>query len=432
MPLTSTNPFDATLALQIPNRKAYDIRTLSWGTGVNVADLVISCRSNNPTVARVTERAYRNFITISALALDSGATASSTARIVIDVTDTGDSDNKKQYTILVTVTPTTVTLPPSDTENNVDSPDDLAGNTVSGVDIYARTLSDFNFTHYTEGTPWVLGSVSAGVRAQLRGNDFVRIITGATTGEYAVELTKGTETLTIEGTVLPQAPAGTGDYRNPRPLRLALGQHLRFPLAQFNWNSLTGDSDIELSDLEFVSQLDHYDQQIITVGVLAANRNIIFRPVKPGALRNGARWNVLDPDDNFLGQFVIPVAVRNVHGVVPAPPPRPRGPAEAPLPVEPQEDPAADAADINDRPAIVLPSSDRWALAHRSVGKVSEVTLEQGILSFKCADAHVVKGVKENTIRAGLGGPFQFVGRYADDGIDVAWPQSVKDQREGN
>ena len=380
----------------------------------------------------MTERAYRNFITISALALDSGATASSTARIVIDVTDTGDSDNKKQYTIDVTVTPTTVTLPPSDTENNVNSPDDLAGNTVSGVDIYARTLSDFNYTHYVGEGTWALGNVSAGVTAQLRGNNFVRITVGATPGEYAVELTKGTETLTIEGNIIPQAPTGTGDYRNPRPLRMSLGQRLRFPMAQFNWDMLTGDSDIELSDLEFVSQLDRYDQQILHIFVQGGNRNIIFSALKAGALRNGARWNVLDPDDNFLGEFVIPVSVRNVHGVVPAPPPRPRGPAEAPLPVEPDEDPAADAADINDRPAIVLPSSDRWALAHRSVGKVSEVTLEQGILSFKCADAHVIKGSKENTIRAGLGGPFQFVGRYADDGIDVAWPQSVKDQREGN
>ena len=100
------------------------------------------------------------------------------------------------------------------------------------------------------------------------------------------------------------------------------------------------------------------------------------------------------------------------------------------MPVEPVADPEADAADINNRPAIPVPSNDRWELAHRSVGRVSEVTLEQGVLSFKCSDGHVIKGSRTNTIRSGLGGPFQFVGKYSQDGIDVAWPESAKDQIE--
>ena len=433
MPLTTTNPFDDTLSLRIPNRKEYDIRTLSWGTDVNVADLTISARSNNPTVARVTERPFRNFITISALALDGGAVTSSTARIVIDVTDAGDNDNKEQYTIAVTVTPTTVALPPSDTENDVDSPDDLAGNTVSGVDVYSRQSITFDFAPYTDDGTWALTSNTATVTVATT-NIATRQLTitgGSAAGEYAIVLTKGTETLTIEGNVLAVAAAGTQQTIQARGVRLAIGQTFRLPLAQYDWDRLTGDSDVELSDLDFVSQLDRFDLDLVSVALGGGNAYIEITAKKAGTLRDGARWTVLDADDNILGTFAFALAVRNVHGAAPAPAPRgTRSAAEAPLPVEPIADPEADAADINNRPAIPVPSNDRWELAHRSVGKVSEVTLEQGVLSFKCTDAHVVKGSKANTVRSGLGGPFQFVGKYSQDGIDVAWPESAKDQIE--
>lgn len=431
MPLTTTSPFDATLELRIPNRKAYDIRTLSWGTGVNVADLTISARSNNPTVARVTERAFRNFLTISALALDSGAVTRSTARIVIDVTDAADG-TMRQYTIAVTVVPTQVLLPPSDIPDGVTTPDDLTGNTVRGVDVYSGQTTTLSLHPYTSAGAWVLTSNTPAVTVGARANTSrsVSITGGNASGEYAVELTKGTEVLTITGHVLAVPPVQSVAVEQARQIRLAAGQTYRLPLSQYHWDMLTGDSDIELSDLDFVSQLDTYDRNLVFVSMGANNAYIQFSALNPGTLRNGARWNVLDGDDNFLGTFVVPVAIRNVHGVVPAPPPRPRGPAEAPLPVEPIEDPEADAADIDDRPAIVLPSTDRWILAHRSVGKVSEVKLEQGILSFRCDDAHVIKGSKDNKATVALAGPFRFIGRYSVDGIDVAWPQSVKDQIE--
>ena len=433
MPLTDTNPFDDTIALRIPNRKAYDIRRLSWGSGVRWDNLIISCRSNNDDVAVVTERPFRNFITISSRGLDSGAVTSSTARIVIDVTDTADSDNKRQYEIWVTVTPATVSLPPSDTENDVDSPDDLDGNTVGGVDVYSGQSITFDFAPYTDAGTWALTS-NTGTVTVATTNIAARPLTitgGIAAGEYAIVLTKGTVTLTIEGNVLAAATSGSQQVIQARGVRLAIGQTFRLPLAQYDWDTLTGDSDIELSDLEFVSQLNRFDLDLVSVALGGGNAYIEITAKKAGTLRDGARWTVLDADDNILGTFAFALAVRNVHGEAPAPAPRgTRSAAEVPLPVEPVPDPEAEAEKINDRPAVPVPSNDRWELAHRSVGKVSEVTLEQGVLSFKCADAHVVKGSRANTIRSGLGGPFQFVGKYSEDGIDVAWPQSAKDQIE--
>lgn len=433
MPLTATNPFGDTLALRLPNREEYDISTLSWGTGVRWQDLRITARSNSPDVAFVTERPVgRNgmFMTIQSRGLASGAETSSIARIVIDVTDTADSDNKRQYTIEVTVTPNRVSLPPSDTETNVDSPDELPGNTVRGTNIYAGQTITFDLTPYTEAGAWAVTSNTPSVVIGARANTdrTLTITAGGVAGEYAIELTKGTEVLTIQGTILAVPATQSFDYTAPRQVRLSLGQTFRLPLAQYNWDTLTGDSDIELSDLEFSSQLNRYDLDIVTVTTGANNAYLQFTARDAGTLRRGARWRVFDENDRFLGTFTVQVSVRNVKGVTPAPSPVPMGPAEAPLPVEPIEDPEDDAASINDRPAIALPSTTRWELAHRSIGKVSEVKLEQGILSFRCDDAHVIKGRTDNMVTPALGGPFKFVGRYSEDGIDVAWPESVKDQ----
>ena len=435
MPLTDTNPFDDTLALKVPNREPYDIRTLSWGTGVRWQDLTITAHSNNPDVAWVTGP-RRNFIIIHSRGLDDDAVVSSTARIVITVIDRADSDNTKKYTIAVTVTPTSVRLPPSDTENNVDSPDDLDGNTVSGVDIYSGQATIFDFAPYTDDGTWTLTSNTATVTVNT-ANIAARTLTitgGAAVGQYAIVLTKGTVTLTIEGNVLAVPAEGSQQQAAPQvirgaPIRLALGQSRRIPLTQYDWATFTGDSDIDLADLDFVSQISTANLRLVSVATGANNAYLEITGKKAGTLSGGARWDVLDEDEHILGSIVFAVSVRNVMGEVPAPEPREEyGSEDNPRAVEPLADPEAEASEILTRPATPVPSNARWELAHRSVGKVSEVTLEQGVLSFKCVDAHVIKGSRRNTIRASTGGPFQFVGKYSQDGIDVAWPESAKDQ----